>query len=150
PRVKPRQLIVYDAYNVEAKLAAEVLGDTVMGRWGADRIAKIEGELARRADLVLTCSDEDGDEMRYTHGIDGSQIVVVPNGVNIDQIRPANEIQRAAARRRLNLNEGDVAALFIGSAHPPNVEAARYLLRDVAPQVSATILIAGKVCDALA
>lgn len=150
PKARPGQLLVYDSYNVEARLARETLGSGFWGRWGARRIARIEGRLARAADLVLVCSHEDGEEMCDVHRLDGSQIVVVPNGVDLNELRPPTAIERAAARRRLALTDERPSLLFIGSYHPPNIEALEYILREVAQQIpQVDILIAGKACHAV-
>lgn len=151
PKPATNQLLVYDSYNVESTLHREALGDGLWGRWGTSRIARIEGHLARRADLVLVCSREDGEEMADLYGIDESKIVLVPNGVDAGAVRPsAGESERLAARERLGLEEDRAALLFIGSYHPPNIEAARFLVEEIAPHIEkADLLIAGKVCEAL-
>lgn len=150
PRPRGGQLLVYDAYNVEARLAREALGGGLWGRWGTRRIARIERDLARRADLVLACSREDAEEMADLHGIEDCRIVVVPNGVDTTTVRPATTDERHAARARLNLSPERPALLFLGSFHPPNIEAVEFLIADVAPTVEGVdILIAGKVCDAV-
>lgn len=151
PKGRPGQLFIYDSYNVEARLAEEGFGDGFWGRRASRHVARVEGSLARRADLVLVCSPEDGDEMAERYGIGHEKIVSVPNGVDANALRPPTDDERAAAATRLGLDPNRPACLFLGSFHPPNIEAARFIYfmaASVAPD--ADYLIAGKVCEALA
>ncbi|MDK2972323.1 MAG: hypothetical protein PWP23_2078 [Candidatus Sumerlaeota bacterium] len=149
PRPKAGQLLVYDAYNVEARLAREALGGGAWGWWGARRIRRIERDLCRRADLILACSREDAEELATLHGVEDCRIAVVPNGVETQRVRPARPEERHAARAALDLADGARAFLFLGSYHPPNIEALDFLLGTLAPAVpGAEFLVAGKVCEA--
>ncbi len=142
------QLLIYDSYNVEAKLMAEALGNGLWGKWGTGVIKRVEGNLARNAHLVLVCSREDGDEMAELYKIDRSKIVVVPNGVDVEAMRPGNQADRDFARNRLGVAQNRMAAVFIGSFHPPNIEAAEFIINEVAPSFGGVdFLIAGKACD---
>jgi len=149
PKPKKDQVLVYDSYNVEYKLARESLGNGLWGRWGANRIRRIEGSLCRNADLVLVCSREDGEEMAELYGLDGSKTLVVPNGVDVSAIHPApNKVARLEARERAGLSNRPVA-FFLGSFHPPNIESAQFIVEELAPEGSEIdFLVAGKVCEA--
>ncbi len=150
-RIKSHQYFVYDSYNVEAKLAREVFGHGFWANRAVARIGRIEGELCQRADLILACSREDAEEFQDLYGVDGSKIAVVPNGADLDAIRPADDQQRRAARRALQLEDSRPAFLFIGSGHPPNVEALKFLLRDVVSELpEVEFLFAGRVCEFIA
>lgn len=148
PKAQGGKLLVYDAYNVEATLARESFGRGFWADRAVARIRRVEGALCRNAHLILACSREDADEFQDVYGVDGSKIAVVPNGADLDGVRPASPQERAAARERLGLSERP-AFLFLGSFHPPNIEALDFLLRDLAPgSTAADFLIAGKVCEA--
>ncbi|MBI5154305.1 glycosyltransferase, partial [Candidatus Poribacteria bacterium] len=150
PKAKGRQLLVYDAHNVEARLAREMFGSGLWADWAVRRIARAEGKLAGEAHLVLATNPDDADSLCALYGIDHSKILIVPNGVDVASLRPpADETARAAARERLKLAADRPALLFIGSFHPPNVEAAEFLTGTVAPRLGgADFLLAGKVCEA--
>ncbi|MCB2156225.1 glycosyltransferase family 4 protein [bacterium] len=147
PRPRRGQLLVYDSYNVEANMARDMFGSGLWAKWAVGRIRRLEGGLCRAAHVILACSHEDAEGFVELYGVDRSKIVIVPNGVDVEAVRPAPE-QREAGRERLGLSADRPAAFFIGSFHPPNTEAAEYIVGSVAPQVpEADFLIAGRVCQ---
>lgn len=149
PRHRPRgQLLVYNSYNVEARMAAGMFGRTPQGLWATRRIHRLEGALAREADLVLACSDEDAAGFRMLFGVPASRIEVIPNGVDVEAMRPPAPGDRAAARALLGAAPGRPVAFFIGSHHPPNIEAVDLIARRLAPRLGGVdFLVAGRVCD---
>ena len=83
--------VIYDSQNFEWRLRRELLGKTPLGAALADAIRFWEGEICRRADLVFVCSAEDRDGYVESYGVDPRRIEIVPNGVDTDAIRPAEE-----------------------------------------------------------
>jgi glycosyltransferase involved in cell wall biosynthesis len=91
------------------------------------RWLRFETEAWRAVDRVVTMSEKD------RKAVPGS--VAIPNGVDLDRFQPS---LRAPEPRRL---------LFIGSfAHPPNVLALEFFLREVLPRLAGVTLhvIAGQ------
>lgn len=149
PKARDGKLLVYDAYNVEATLARESFGRGFWANRAVAHVRRVEGALCRSAHLILACSREDADEFQDLYGVDGSKIAVVPNGADLEGVKPATAAGRAAARERLGLAQRP-AFLFLGSFHPPNIEALEFLVRTLAPDAAfADFLVAGKVCDAM-
>jgi glycosyltransferase involved in cell wall biosynthesis/GT2 family glycosyltransferase len=92
-----------------------------------ERWLRFETEAWRAVDRVITMSEKD------RKVVAGS--VAIPNGVDLDRFQPPAGQQEA---RRL---------LFIGSfAHPPNVQALEFFLREVLPRLAGVTLhvIAGQ------
>lgn len=146
---RERQLIVYDAHNVEGKLRTSLLDDGGVGTQIAREVVEIERELSITADLMLTCSHEDGQAFSRLYGTDPAKIRVVPNGAFTEKRPAADSARRRAAKAALDLPPHPVA-IFIGSAYTPNVEAARFIIDHVAPiNQSITFVISGGVGDAL-
>ncbi len=128
-----RQLIVYDAQNAEGLLRFELLGERPFNREIAKGVASAESFLARTADLVVGCSEDDLAFFRDTYLVDRHRLCFVPNGVFIEAVRPANASRKEAARGTLGL--GGHLALFLGSNYRPNVEAAEFIARELAPNL---------------
>lgn len=146
---RKRQLIVYDAHNVEGKLRTSLLDDGGAGTRIAREVVRIEHELCATADLVLACSHEDGQTFTRLYGTDPAKIRVVPNGAFTERRPAADAARRDAAKAVLGLPPRP-AAIFIGSTYAPNAEAARFIMDDVAPaNPGITFVIAGGVGDAL-
>ena len=89
--------------------------------------------LVAAADLVVTCSEADS---TYFVGR-GARTLIVPNGCSL----PC-EAALAEARIARGLREESLVAGFLGSAHPPNVEAARYIVEELAPRFANTMFLA--------
>ena len=140
------QKLIYDAHNCEYVVKQQILGDTRAGRELVREVGELEGNLCREADLIFVCSDEDATQFVERYGVSREKMVLVPNGVDIQDIQPATSEQRQQARRDLGLPAGPPVLIFIGSGYGPNTEAAMFLVRDVAPHLpECTIAIAGSV-----
>jgi glycosyltransferase involved in cell wall biosynthesis len=144
-----RQLVVYDAHNVEGLLRLELLGDGGEGAQIARDVAKVEFELCHAANLILACSQEDRDAFVRLYGVRPDAIRIVPNGAFVRSLAPALPDEKAAIRRALRLGPGPVA-LFLGSDYGPNAEAAGFIASTLAPELpDVQFVVAGGVGRAM-
>lgn len=127
---------VYDAYNVEADLKAEALPPTPLRAELLRRVEAIERAAVTESAAVTACSDIDAAALAARYGRNLASFTVIPNGTTVlhDVIDPAD---RAAAserwRRRYRQSAGTCRtpaslAVFFGSWHPPNLDAARLIM----------------------
>jgi glycosyltransferase involved in cell wall biosynthesis len=152
----PQVPLVYDAHNHELALKSQMLPDDEAGRWMLARVAEAEDLAISRAALVVATTGEDLAAIASgaPGGVLRSATAVVPNGVDTAKVRPRSEEEHAAARRRvLALLEApsDVrhVALFVGSAHRPNILAGRSILH-LAPRLGDVLFVlAGRHTDQL-
>ncbi|HEY3777885.1 MAG TPA: glycosyltransferase [Rhizomicrobium sp.] len=145
-----RQLVIYDAHNVEAVLRMELLDDGSAGTAIVRDVIRVERELCERADLILTCSHEDRSAFNRLYDIPFARMRVFPNGTFAGKITPPTVEERAAARQALNLGPAPVA-FFIGSNYAPNAEAARFIADVLAPALPhVSFVIAGGVAESFA
>lgn len=150
PVMRPDQLLVYDAHNVEGLLRLGLLDDGARGTALARDVVRLELELCRAADLILACSAGDVDGFVRLYGIDGAKIRMVPNGAFAAALSPATAKEREEVRGRLGLDASPLA-FFIGSDYGPNGDAARFIADRVAPALPHTrFVIAGGVGKSLA
>lgn len=146
-RLKPdRQLVVYDAQNVEGMLRCFLFDDRDgPGAKLVRDVVETELALCRDAHLLLVCSDEDARLFHALYGVPFERIRVAANGAFIERTKPASPEERAAAKRSLGI-EGRTAALFTGSDFRPNSEAAAFIAAELAPRVPDVLfIIAGGV-----
>ncbi len=151
---------VYDAFNVEADLKASVLPGTAAGAGVLERVIGVETDAARRAAVITACSAEDAARLAALVGRPGSDAVVVANGTDCAATTPVDPAVRRrrgerwlARYRTLDHRTGAVEALavFFGSWHPPNLDAARRIVDEVAPAVPEVLfLLGGRHGDAFA
>jgi len=125
---------VYDAYNVEYKLAEQIFSGEI-GQKCAEFVRFLEGELLAHADAVLAISDEEAATFVEEFGFRPESIIPAPNGFEPS----STALEESTSRGR------DV--LFLGSAHPPNVEALRYIIDHLAPAMpDVQFNVIGSVC----
>jgi hypothetical protein len=133
-RAAPGLPVVYDAHNHEAALKRERLRGHPAADLLGGFVATVERTLLAEAALVLACSEDDAAAFRPQ----ARRVVPMPHGV-----LPAPPAAAAP--------QGPARIGFLGSAHPPNIAAARFILEVLAPALpEARFEIAGGVCGALA
>lgn len=117
PRVLTRRSgpLLMLAHNVEAWLATD---DT------RDRVTRLESRALAAADHVGAITAEDRDALIAGYGLKPERVSVVPRGIAWPD-RPALDAEtREARRRELGVSDGELLAVFSGSLHGPNREAA--------------------------
>ncbi|MCJ7443822.1 MAG: glycosyltransferase [Methanotrichaceae archaeon] len=132
-RLKDKK-VVYESYNVEFELMKQTLSSSLLGRSLIRYVYFIEKSLSKRSNLIFSVSNEDKDKMAELYKIDKSKIIISPNGVKISQIGPA--------RNKKILNER-ANCIFMGSYHPPNIEAIEKVIAMAKQTPNINFLIAG-------
>jgi len=127
---------VYDSQNVEGRLRRALLGEGGLAGAIAEIVESLERELCRRAASIFACSIEDARSFESLYGVDPSRIHVVPNGTDVDRVRPAGREERRRSRAALGLPADGSVVVFVGSDYPPNTEAARFLCGRLAPALA--------------
>ncbi|HYI62970.1 MAG TPA: glycosyltransferase [Acidimicrobiales bacterium] len=126
--------LVYDAFNDERALKARALPDTPRGRAVLGLVEAIEGDAVAGAAHVTTTSAADAAALADRYGRAPADITVVPNGTAVPAEAPSPARRRARSERwRGWWPAGDPArpshlAVFLGSWHPPNIDAAELLV----------------------
>lgn len=142
-------LVVYDSQNVEGLLRASLLDDGGFGTEIVKHAARVEYELCHAADVILSCSHEDRELFHRLYGVPFRKIVVVPNGTFTNQIQPADAITRRRAKEKLGMGE-NILAIFLASLYQPNVEAAEFICKSLAPSLPQVVFaICGGVGEGL-
>jgi glycosyltransferase involved in cell wall biosynthesis len=120
---------VLDEHNVEsdyveAKIRSAGRAPNVVQRREIRALRRWEERLWTDANEVVCVSN---DEARRVEGVRGRSAVVIPNGAAIAEV----PFKRPSARDGYDI-------LFVGILeHPPNVEAARFIVTEILPRVAA-------------
>jgi len=150
---RPRLAFVLDSHNAEYVLKDAVLPhDEVSGQLRST-VRAVEQEAVRTAELITYCTDSDRAQL-IALGPTLADWLHVPNGTDVDAIRFTSGTERRQRRQRLlnKIGAGIYRHLtaFVGSAHPPNVDAA-YAIAHFAPQLpSVLFLLLGAHAEQLA
>jgi glycosyltransferase involved in cell wall biosynthesis len=141
---RPGQLLIYNSYNVEYDLQRTMLPG-VLGKALCYYVKRLERRAVREADIVFAVSEEDKKRFVYLYDVCPLKVKIVPNGIDPSQLKPATSEEKRAARKKWAANE-EPLVVFFGAAHPPNKEAARFIIDRLAPALpEAKFLIAGGV-----
>ena len=126
--------IVYESHNFEYELVESTLDNSLIGRILRRYTYYIEKTLSKNADLVLTVSSDNKTKIADCYGLNPQKIQVSPNGVNTKEYN----------LKIVEMNCHPIC-IFIGSYHPPNIEATNAII-SIAQQVpDITFIIAGNV-----
>jgi glycosyltransferase involved in cell wall biosynthesis len=128
--VDPKVTTILDAVDVELHQKSAAIGKTTAGPYLLRAVEALERLAIELADVVSVCSARDGVTLQDVYGADAADIVLVPNGTDVNAT-PYTSVDR---RRRLSADLRrarpgyEATAVFVGSWHPPNIDAARFIL----------------------
>jgi len=107
-----------------------------------------ERAATRVSDAITTTSLEDLEHIRRQYSVNGTKrMIVAPNGADVRLVVGSTPARRQALRARLGIPRHDIIALFLGSAHPPNGNAAAFIVQELAPRLpQLSFFIAGSSC----
>ena len=145
-----RRPFVYEAHNVEYLLKKAVLGHA--GAAGAElveSVRELEAEACRTASLILCCSTQDRDDLCAIYGVAPDRMVMAPNGVDTAAIPFTQPAERRRRKKEVGLGAEPIA-LFVGSWHQPNIDAAEALFVIAEAMPGMQFLLAGSQCLPLA
>ncbi|MBP1928318.1 glycosyltransferase involved in cell wall biosynthesis [Methanolinea mesophila] len=136
-RLLRNHTLVYNAYNNEYELMKSAFSGSFIGKILLSYVAYTERGLARACKLLFVVSRDDAESLARTYGIDPGKCIVAPNG-----ICPA--CYDRVFQERAHMKTSPVC-LFIGSYHPPNIEAVIQIVNIAAKMPGVLFLIAGNV-----
>jgi hypothetical protein len=130
------KIVVYNAHNVEADYET---GESRV-KWARSisvkRIRLLEEKLTRRADLILTCSQQDSERLSKFYKIAIDKCMVIPNGIHLH--RTTTPLTRLHIMQKFpGLLDFPQRAIFTGSNVAHNREAVRFILESLAPALRA-------------
>jgi len=136
--------IIYDAHNVEFLLKKQITHG--FKKISLSRIYKIEKFACEISDFIFTTSEEDKQAFIEIYNTPEEKLVVIPNGVDCESL--SIEIDKAFAKRYFGIDDNRTTVIFMGSGHPPNVEAVSYIVKNLAPKLrNVVFMIIGEVCN---
>jgi glycosyltransferase involved in cell wall biosynthesis len=110
------------------------------------RVARTECALVRAATRVLAASEEDAERFAALYGRASTAIEHAPNGVSLPDDPWLDRTRRARLKASLGF-DGRPVALFVGSDHGPNHDAADILVATARVRPNWSFWVAGSICD---
>jgi glycosyltransferase involved in cell wall biosynthesis len=142
-------LKVYHAQNVEVDYWRPYLNGPLKKRL-LRRVRMVEQHIVDFVDYIFVTSSEEARIFREDYSADSEKIVLVPNGVDTDSLKPLDEKVREAERTsRLDLGYSKYI-IFVGSNVKANADAAEWIVNYLAPRLPhICFVIIGGVCRIL-
>lgn len=151
---------VYDAFNVEAELKADVLPPNPAGNAVLARVVALEARVCADAAAITACSATDAAALAAAGHRPRAAVTVVPNGTDTAAFPPPDP---EARRRRgtawldryhragpAHRRRPEALAVFFGSWHPPNLDAAEAILKAAPYAPEVLFVLGGRHGDAFA
>lgn len=136
---------VYSSQNNETDLKTRLLDRHPFKDSLLEQVKRIEREAIQQSAAVIAVSEEDA-ECHVRGKQTAGPVIVVRNGAAAPESGTALE----AAMLKVCSKIKKESVLFLGSAHLPNVDAARYIVEHVAPKCpKVQFHLIGSVCDDL-
>lgn len=140
------RFLIYEAHNVEYILKRTILGKGIFKKILYNHVKKIEGDVIRKSDLIFTTSALDLYKMQEIYNSDDVNMYISSNGVDVSAY---NILFKKNVRFKKNVINYPIA-IFMASGHPPNVDAAKKIINEIAPKMRGIyFLICGSVCWSL-
>lgn len=135
--------IIFDSQNVELKQKSSVLEpDSKL----LEVVRGVETAALKSSDHVIACSRNDALDFEKEYGIDASTVTIIENGVDALGVPVVPEPVLDDMREKLGLTSR-LVAVFAGSYHHPNFQAAERIL-DIAERVPGIqFVLMGGVCN---
>ena len=139
---KKNTYLIYDSIGVESEFIKVSMKNPKFPRF-LKPIAKIlayiyERFVCKLANVIINVSDVDRSYYLKNYKIKRSKtfLIQIPSGINPPS-EFNNKINKDEARKRLDLPDNKVIAIFHGGfPHPPNKEAFDIILKEIAPKIN--------------
>jgi glycosyltransferase involved in cell wall biosynthesis len=141
--INDNSIIIYEAHNVEYLLKKPYLNNK---DWDLLLFSN-EKKCCEFSDLIFTTSSEDKAILQEIFNINSEKVAVVPNGVDTNQIQYISNDEKFEQKKLCNLDRISTV-LFVGSWHPPNLEALKFIVTALLPKLFNTkLLLVGSIKD---
>lgn len=132
----PDTPLVYDAPNVESELKSAIFGEMEIARQTED----LEARICRKAKIIFAGSQADLTSFKEKFAVADERMRLLPIGFDASApIREKTELRKRLPYPRARL------ALFIGSGHKPDLDAALAIIKIAAQVPDIEFLLAGSV-----
>jgi len=106
--------VLGDEYE-QARLSGHQSQRDRIANYFMHRLAKLEEETAKNATVIVTISHYSFEKITKLYGVDSSKIRIVPNGVNPQVFKPAEDL--GSVKQRFGLGD-EPTVLYVGSLIP--------------------------------
>lgn len=137
------KIVIYEAHNLEYLLKKDYVKDSTY----IEKIYNTEKEASLKSDFIFCTSEEDKQNLIEVYESDPEKILVTPNGVDVSRIPFITDDEREKQKELTGLS-GSTTVIFVGSWHPPNLEALKFITDELCKKkVDYKFIVVGSVKD---
>jgi glycosyltransferase involved in cell wall biosynthesis len=136
--------VYYEAQDIECQLKQEVLPERPQKAAWIAKVRAVEQRCCTAAQWIFACSDEDAETLQREFGVLRERILIAPNGTDSSAIPLTRRADKLEHKRKLGA-AGVPLVLFMGSGHPPNIDAVRQLFTMAIQLPEIVFIILGNV-----
>ena len=144
--ILPNKKLIYEAQDVEYLIKKEMYHKNSTVDSALQKLFETEKECCQNSLLIMTCSEADRLKLAELYDLDPSRIIVVPNGVDTDEIEYVSVPDRLANKAKNGLSS-ETLGIFMGGYHEPNLEAANAIIQMADRIRKAKIFLLGSQCQ---
>ena len=135
--------LIYESLNYELKLKEKILKTHPQYSMLIEQTKKVESNSCIESNLIISVSKEDNKGLNDYRGKENPPILTIKNGVTL--MEEEHDFTKVK-----EIFKGHTTILFIGSAHMPNIDSAKYIIESLAPKLkNCYFIIIGTVCESL-
>ena len=120
--------IIYESQNVEYLLKKDILKPSPLVKKLLKLLFETEKECYLKSCITTTCSKDDTNNFIKLYGKRVGEIPFIPNGVDLNSVTYFSKKRKLKQKRRYKLSDKTIA-IFMGSAHAPNVDAVKEIIK---------------------
>ena len=137
--------IIYDSQNVEYLLKKQMLEKSDYNDKLLTNLFKVEKQIIEDSLFTSVCAPEDMNNFNKLYDL-SVQMPFIANGVDLETVDFFSKKRKKFRKRKLNYGDKKVA-IFIGSAHSPNIDAVNEIIKISKIKGDFSFLIVGGVCS---
>ncbi len=138
--------LVYESLNDELMLKKELFREHSEAKKLIAQVHKVESKSCKESEIIISVSDTDHEGLQNYANNKKLDIVTIKNGVEII----TDFLYEKEFTSVKELFSEQPIVLFIGSAHMPNIDSAKFILKTLAIELPKYyFVIIGSVCDAI-
>lgn len=138
---------IYDAQDVEYLIKKDLLKESKSKKAKelVEKVRELEKYCCENSEFIMTCSEEDKESILKIYGVPEEKILVVANGVDTTATKFVSLRQRQRNKAKMGLAKQRVG-MFMGSWHPPNLEACEHIINMAEECPDTVFLLVGSQC----
>ena len=136
---------IYEAQDVEYLIKKQTLPEVEQKNALLEQIYEAEKLCCEESQVIMACSELDKEKLCELYHIDRGKVMIVPNGVDLENTEYVTIPQRLEHKKLLGM-ENETIGLFMGSEHKPNCDACEYILEIAEDLPETTFLVMGSLC----